>query len=97
MRGDKTLKRLWSKLNEETQKENLSKDDIQRICNKLGDLLGLNNKFWFLRENHMFEPNRAAYYRNVLTSDKPTEPTTSNEAVDEFWKILCCSETNTQD
>ena len=45
----------------------------------------------------MFGLNRVIYYKNVLTSDEPTNPTILNEAVVVFWKNLYCSDTDAQD
>ena len=91
----KTLKRLWAKFNEGKQKENLSLNDCTFLSHKLEELLrslekqvnNLEGKKAFWYENRKFELNRAAFYRETFSTNKPTNtPTVGTEEIVEFWK-----------
>ena len=84
-----------AKFNEGKQKENLGLNDCKCLSQKLEELLrslerqmkNLEGKkaFWF--ENRKFELNRAAFYRETLSTSNPTNtPTVRTEEIVEFWK-----------
>ena len=90
---DKALKHIWAKFNEGKQKKNLSLNDRKFLSHKLEELLrflkrqlkNLEGKkaFWF--ENRKFELNRAAFYRETLsTSNSANTPTVGTEEIVEF-------------
>ena len=94
------LKAPLGEFNEGKQKENLNLNDRKFLSHKLEERLrflerqvkNLEGKkaFWF--ENRKFELNRAAFYRETLsTSNSVNTPTVGTEEIVEFWEGMYIS------